>query len=205
MGRATILDGHLLQRLYDRMLAWAAHPRAPVILSSLSFAESSFFPIPPDVMLGPMCLARPGKAWYFAAICTVSSVLGGLLGYVIGRWAFQWIEPWLMSSAYSGIFLSTMDAFETWGFLYILLAGFTPIPYKVFTIGAGVMGMPVIPFLLGSAVGRGARFFLVAGLIRAMGERGAQRLRSWVDTAGWLALVVVAVAGGAWWYFGGRH
>ncbi len=205
MGRATILDGHLLQRLYDRMLAWAAHPRAPVILSSLSFAESSFFPIPPDVMLGPMCLARPGKAWYFAAICTVSSVLGGLLGYVIGRWAFQWIEPWLMSSAYSGIFLSTMDAFETWGFLYILLAGFTPIPYKVFTIGAGVMGMAVIPFLLGSAVGRGARFFLVAGLIRAMGERGAQRLRSWVDTAGWLALVVVAVAGGAWWYFGGRH
>jgi len=205
MGRATILDGHLLQRLYDRMLAWAAHPRAPVILSSLSFAESSFFPIPPDVMLGPMCLARAGKAWYFAAICTVSSVLGGLLGYVIGRWAFQWIEPWLMSSAYSGIFLSTMDAFETWGFLYILLAGFTPIPYKVFTIGAGVMGMAVIPFLLGSAVGRGARFFLVAGLIRAMGERGAQRLRSWVDTAGWLALVVVAVAGGAWWYFGGRH
>ncbi len=205
MGQETLFDGHLLQRLYDRVLAWAAHPRAPAILSGLSFAESSFFPIPPDVMLGPMCLARPGKAWNFAIICTVSSVLGGLLGYVIGRWAFSWIEPWLMSSAYSGLFLSTVDAFETWGFLYILLAGFTPIPYKVFTIGAGVIGMPVAPFLLGSAAGRGARFFLVAGLIRAMGDKGAQRLRMLVDTAGWIVLLAAAIAGASWWYFGGSH
>jgi membrane protein YqaA with SNARE-associated domain len=128
-----------------------------------------------------------------------------MLGYIIGRWAFQWIEPWLMSSAYADLFLSTVDAFETWGFLYILLAGFTPIPYKVFTIGAGVIGMPVIPFLLGSAAGRGARFFLVAGLIRAMGDRGAQRLRVWVDAAGWIVLMVVVIAGVSWWYFGGSH
>jgi uncharacterized membrane protein YdjX (TVP38/TMEM64 family) len=110
-----------------------------------------------------------------------------------------------MSSAYADLFLSTVDAFETWGFVYILLAGFTPIPYKVFTLGAGVIGMPVIPFLLGSAAGRGARFFLVAGLIRAMGDRGAQRLRVWVDTAGWIVLMVVAIAGVSWWYFGGSH
>ncbi len=174
-------------------------------MSGLSFAESSFFPVPPDVMLGPMCLARPTKAWHFAALCTLSSVLGGLLGYAIGRWAFQWMEPWLMSSAYADIFLSAVDAFETWGFWYILLAGFTPIPYKVFTVGAGVIGMPVIPFLFGSAVGRGARFFLVAGLVRAMGEEGAQRLRRWVDTAGWIVLIMVLIAGGAWWYFGSGH
>ena len=205
MKKSSPFDGHLIQRLYDRVLAWAAHPRAPAIMSGLSFAESSFFPIPPDVMLGPMCLARQEKAWGFAALCTATSVLGGLLGYVIGRWAFQWIEPWLMSSVYADIFLSTVDAFETWGFLYILLAGFTPIPYKVFTVGAGVIGMPLIPFVLGSIAGRGARFFLVAGLIRAMGDRGAQRLRVWVDRAGWIVLLMVVIAGVSWWYFGGRH
>ncbi len=205
MRQETLFDGHLLQRLYDRVLAWAAHPRAPVIMSGLSFAESSFFPIPPDVMLGPMCLARPGKAWNFAALCTASSILGGLLGYAIGRWAFQWIEPWVMSSAYADIFLSTVDAFETWGFLCILLAGFTPIPYKVFTIGAGVVGMPVIPFLVGSTIGRGARFFLVAGLIRALGDKGAQRLRVWVDAAGWIVLLIVVIAGASWFYFWGRN
>ena len=204
MWQETLLDGHLLRRLYDQVLAWAAHPKAPAILSVLSFAESSFFPIPPDVMLGPMCLARRGKAWNFAALCTASSILGGLLGYAIGRWALQWIEPWLMSSPYAEIFLSTVDAFETWGVVYILLAGFTPIPYKIFTIGAGVIGMPVIPFLFGSAVGRGARFFLVASLIRAMGDKGTQRLRVWVDAAGWIVLVLVMIAGVSWWYFGGR-
>lgn len=110
-----------------------------------------------------------------------------------------------MASAYAGVFTSAVEAFEQWGFFYILLAGFTPIPYKVFTVSAGVVGMPMIPFVLGSAVGRGARFFLVAGLIRAMGERAAARLRVWVDTAGWAVLVVATVAAAAWWYFGGEH
>ena len=205
MSQRTLTDGHFFQRVYDKVLAWAAHPKAPAILSGLSFAESSFFPVPPDVMLGPMCLARPVRAWKFATICTISSVLGGVLGYAIGRWAFQWIEPWIMSSSYAEVFLATVDAFETWGFLYILLAGFTPIPYKVFTIGAGVVGMPVIPFLFGSAVGRGARFFLVAGLIRAMGDRGAQRLRVWVDTAGWIVLLLAIIVAALWRIFGRGH
>jgi membrane protein YqaA with SNARE-associated domain len=196
-------DGHMLQRLYDQVLGWSAHPRAPAILCGLSFAESSFFPIPPDVMLAPMCLARPRKSWQFATLCTVSSILGGLLGYAIGRWAFVWIEPWLMSSAYADVFVSAVSSFERWGFLYILLAGFTPIPYKVFTISAGVVGMPMLPFVLGSAAGRGARFFLVAGLIRAMGDQAAARLRIWVDTAGWIALLIAVLAGAAWLYFGG--
>ena len=205
MSQRTLTDGHIFQRVYDKVLAWAAHPKAPAIMSGLSFAESSFFPVPPDVMLGPMCLARPARARKFATICTISSVLGGVLGYAIGRWAFQWIEPWIMSSSYAEVFLATVDAFETWGFLYILLAGFTPIPYKVFTIGAGVVGMPVIPFLFGSVVGRGARFFLVAGLIRAMGDRGAQRLRVWVDTAGWIVLLLAIIVAALWWIFGRGH
>ena len=195
--------GGVFQLLYDRVLAWSGHPRAPSILAGLSFAESSFFPIPPDVMLAPMCLAKPRRAWWFATLCTVASVLGGLLGYLIGRLAFGAIEPWLMQSSYREAFLAAVASFERWGALYILLAGFTPIPYKVFTISAGVVGMPVLPFVLGSTVGRGGRFFLVAGLIRALGERGAERLRTWVDTIGWAVLALTGAGFLAWWLFGG--
>ncbi len=204
MKEKEVSDGRLMQRIYDRVLKWSGHPRAPAILCGLSFAESSFFPIPPDVMLAPMCLAQPRKSWRFAALCTISSILGGVLGYAIGRWAFSWIEEWLLSSVYADVFLSASTAFENWGFLYILLAGFTPIPYKIFTISAGVVGMPMIPFLLGSAVGRGARFFLVAGLIRAMGEKAADSLRKWVDLAGWIVIAIVIVASVFWLYFGGQ-
>jgi membrane protein YqaA with SNARE-associated domain len=194
----TVRSPSLFKRLYDQVLAWSSHPRAPAILSGLSFAESSFFPVPPDVMLGPMCLARPARAGCFASLCTLSSVAGGLLGYLIGRLAFHWIEPWLMSSSYADVFLSAVASFERWGAIYILVAGFTPIPYKIFTIGAGVVGMPILPFMLGSVVGRGARFFLVAGLIRLMGDKAADRLRAWVDTIGWVVLLLAGIGLAAW-------
>lgn len=187
--------------MYERVLLWSGHRRAPVFLAMLSFAESSFFPIPPDVMLAPMCLARPRKAWALAGLCTISSVIGGLFGYLLGRWAFASIGPWVLSSSYAGLFHQAVAAFEKWGVVYILLAGFTPIPYKIFTISAGVLGMPFLPFLAGSAVGRGGRFFMVAGLVRMLGDRGAERLRPWVDTAGWLLLVAVIAAG--WWFSAG--
>lgn len=193
------------QRLYDRVLEWSGHRRAPAILSVLSFAESSFFPIPPDVMLAPMCLARPQRAWWFATLCTLSSVAGGMLGYMIGRLAFGWIEPWLMASSYADVFNAAVASFERYGAVYILLAGFTPIPYKVFTIGAGVVGMPVLPFVLGSAAGRGGRFFLVAGLIRLMGDKAAQRLRSWVDLIGWIVLAAAGILFLTWYLMGGEH
>lgn len=197
-------SGGVFQRLYDRVLSWSAHRRAPSILAGLSFAESSFFPIPPDVMLAPMCLARPRRAWWFAALCTASSVAGGVLGYLIGRLAFGLIEPWLMTSSYADAFLAAVESFERWGAVYILLAGFTPIPYKVFTISAGVVGMPLLPFILGSTAGRGARFFLVAGLIRAMGDKAAERLRTWVDLIGWAVLALAGAGFLAWWLLGGR-
>lgn len=184
----------MFKRLYDRVLQWSAHPRAPAYLAALSAAESSVFPVPPDVMLAPMCLARPERAWWLAALCTLSSVLGGLIGFLIGHFAFGLIEPLVVRWGYGDAFEAAVTAFETHGFWYILLAGFTPIPYKVFTISAGVVGMPFLPFLAGSLAGRGGRFFLVAGLIRLGGERLAGRLRQYVDLAGWGVLIAALVA-----------
>jgi membrane protein YqaA with SNARE-associated domain len=155
-------------------------------------------------MLAPMCLAHPRRGWWYAFVCTVSSVLGGLFGYAIGRWAFSVIEPWLMQSMYADTFRGAVASFETWGFAYILLAGFTPIPYKVFTIAAGVVGMPLLPFLGGSIIGRGGRFFLVAALIRALGDRAAEKMRVWVDTIGWAVLALVLAALLAWRIGGGN-
>lgn len=178
-------------RLYDRVIALSAHRRAPSLLAALSFTESSFFPVPPDVMLIPMCLARPAHSWRYAALCTLFSVLGGIAGYLLGKLAFAWIEPWLMDSSYANAFTGAVAAFETWGFWYILLAGFTPIPYKVFTISAGVVGMPLLAFIGGSVIGRGGRFFLVAALIRLGGEKLAIRLRKYIDMIG---LIIIALA-----------
>jgi membrane protein YqaA with SNARE-associated domain len=185
----------MFKKLYDRVLSWSNHKKAPLYLSLLSAAESSIFPIPPDVMLAPMCLATPRRSWYFATLCTVSSVIGGLIGYLIGKLAFGMIEPWLLESSYADVFEHAVSAFGEHGFWYILLAGFTPVPYKIFTISAGVVGMPPLSFLAGSVAGRGGRFFLVAGLIRLGGERLESKLRQWIDLIGWsvLALAIVVV------------
>lgn len=180
-------------KLYDWVITLASSSRAKSWLSVLSFTESSFFPIPPDVLLAPMCLAKPLKGWWYALLCTVFSVLGGMAGYLIGKLAFGKIEPWLMSSHYSDAFTHAVAAFETWGFWYILLAGFTPIPYKVFTISAGVVGMPFLAFVFGSVAGRGGRFFLVAGIIRLGGKDAADKLRKYVDLIGWLVLALAVL------------
>ena len=180
-------------RLYDWVIQLAAHRRSPAYLSVLSFTESSFFPIPPDVMLIPMCLAKPDRAWFYAASCTLFSILGGMAGYLIGKLAFGWIEPWLMDSSYVDVFTHAVASFDEWGFWYILLAGFTPIPYKIFTISAGVVGMPFWIFTAGSTVGRGGRFFLVAGLIRLGGKDFADKMRRYIDLIGWVLLALAAV------------
>lgn len=189
-------------RLYDRVIALSGHPRAQAFLAALSFIESSVFPIPPDVMLAPMCLAKPEKSWRYAAVCTFFSVLGGMAGYLIGKLAFGWIEPWLLDSRYADTFASAVAAFETWGFWYILVAGFTPIPYKIFTVSAGVVGMPFLTFVGGSVIGRGGRFFLVAALIRLGGEKLAGQLRRYIDVIGW-AVIVLAILVFAYIKFGG--
>ncbi|MEO2022531.1 MAG: YqaA family protein [Pirellulaceae bacterium] len=183
----------MFKRLYDRVLSWSTHKNAPAYLSVLSAAESSVFPVPPDVMLAPMCLANPRRAWFFAGLCTVSSVIGGMVGFLIGKLAFSAIEPWLMNSSYASVFEQTVSSFGEHGFWYILLAGFTPIPYKIFTISAGVVGMSPLTFLAGSVIGRGGRFFLVAGLIRLGGEALEQKLRQWIDLIGWSVLALAVL------------
>jgi membrane protein YqaA with SNARE-associated domain len=183
----------LFSSLYDRAMRWARHRHAPRYLVALSFAESSFFPIPPDVMLGPMSMAAPSRAWWFATLTTVASVIGGLAGYLIGVFAFEAIEPWLRDSHYWSAYLRSKEWFVEWGFWAVFLAGFSPIPYKVFTITAGVIGMSLGPFVLASVVGRGARFFLVAALMAWGGERMESLLREYIDRVGWLVVLVAVV------------
>ncbi len=183
----------LFSSLYAKVMQWSRHKYAIYCLAVVSFSESSFFLIPPDVMLAPMTLAKPNKAWFYAGITTISSVLGGLLGYFIGSFAFQYIEPWLLSSHYVDAFHLAVSWFEQWGFWAILLAGFTPIPYKVFTIASGTLGMALIPFVLGSIIGRGARFFLVAGLMKWGGEKLESQLHGWMDRIGWATIILVIV------------
>lgn len=184
----------IFSRLYDLTLRWARHRHAPYYLAGLSFAESSFFPIPPDVMLAPMSLAQPERAWRYAGLTTLMSVLGGVLGYLIGMFAFELIEPILHRYGYWDVYLKAVTWFKDWGVWVVFLAGFTIIPYKVFTISAGVMGMAFVPFVLASAVGRGARFFLVAGLIAWGGSRMEGLLRRYIDTLGYIVVVAAFIA-----------
>jgi len=181
--------------LYRRAMLWARHPRAPWYLGGMSFVESSFFPVPPDVMLAPMCLASPRKAWYFALITSIASVLGGLFGYAIGYFALDLLLPWLQQSSYWPAYQTAVAWFERWGVWAVFIAGFSPIPYKVFTIAAGALSMALLPFTLASFVGRGLRFFLVAGLMAWGGERMEAVLHSYVDRLGWATVALLALAG----------
>lgn len=186
--------------LYDRVLRWASHPRATWYLGGLSFAESSFFPIPPDVMLAPMSLARPAQAMRYALITTMASVVGGAAGYLIGLLALEWVIPILEQFGYMEHYEQVSRVFDTWGFWAVLVAGFSPIPYKVFTIGAGALAMNMPVFMLASLAGRGMRFFLVAGLVRWGGPRIEPVLRQYVERLGW-ATVALLIIGLLVWRF----
>ena len=192
----------LFEPLYHRVLGWARHRHAERYLAAMSFAESSFFPIPPDVMLAPMCLADRSRAWRFAAVTTVASIAGGLLGYGIGYFLFEAIEPWLRESHYWDAYSRGQEWFGRYGVWAVFVAGFSPIPYKIFTIAAGVAVLNLPGFLIASAVGRGARFFLVAGLIVLGGERMEEMLPRYVERLGW-AVVILAVVAGLWLARGG--
>lgn len=183
--------------LYERVLLWSRHPHAERYLGAMSFAESSFFPIPVDVMLAPMCLADRNQWVRFAAIATVFSVLGGLAGYGIGYGMFELIEPWLKDSHYWDAYETSQRWFDEYGVLVVFVAGFSPIPYKVFTIAAGVAALNVPGFLIASLIGRAARFFLVAGLVRLGGERFETTLQQHIERIGW-AVVAASVALIAW-------
>ena len=181
----------IFQPIYDRVLRWSRHRHAERYLFGMSMAEATFFPVPPDVMLAPMVLGNRSKAWRLAFLTTLASVLGGLIGYLIGWFAFEVVYPLIERIGYDDTYQTAVDAFEDYGLWLVVVVGFTPIPYKIITIAAGAMLMPLPLFILASFIGRGARFFLVAVLIYSGGEKMAEKLRDWVDAIGW---TVVALA-----------
>ena len=182
---------HKFLELYEYVLKLANHAKAKYYLFFLSVAESSFFPIPPDVMLLPMCLSNSKKAWKFALITTVGSVLGGIIGYLIGVYAFGFIELYLYDWGYMSAYERAVLWFEEWGFWAIFIAGFSPIPYKVFTIAGGALLMPILPFILASIIGRGARFYLVALFVIMFGKQADELIRKHMSKLVWGMVLLI--------------
>jgi membrane protein YqaA with SNARE-associated domain len=196
-GRPADDGRRMFQRLYQWTLSLAESPRAPWALAAVSFAESSFFPIPPDTLLVPMSLARPASAWRYAAICTIASVLGGILGYAIGYLLFETVGQWLIHLyGYADKMEQVRESYAKWGALLILVKGVTPIPFKLVTIVSGLLGYNFPLFLLLSAITRGARFFLLAGALTLFGDR----IRGFLEKnfGLFLILIVVFIVLGFW-------
>ena len=185
----------MLRRLYDWTMELARHRYAAWALAGVAFIESSVFPIPPDVMLIPMALAERAKAWLYAAIATAASVIGGLAGYAIGYFLFETIGQSLIALyGYTEAFESFADRYNEWGAWIVFIAGTTPFPYKVITIASGVTALDLGVFIVASVLARGARFFLVAGLLYWLGPP----IRDFIERyLGLLAtLFVVLLVGG---------
>ncbi|RTZ66299.1 MAG: DedA family protein [Aquificaceae bacterium] len=183
----------LFSNIYKKVIEYSRHKYAERYLSALSFAESSFFPIPPDVMLIPMSLAQPSKWIRFATLTTIASVLGGIAGYFIGVWAVDWLHPVIVDWGYAEKFSQVKDLFNRWGIWAVLAAGFSPIPYKLFTISAGLLSMAFLPFIIASAIGRGLRFFLVSGLVAKIGPKMEPLIIKYIEWLGWLVVLLLVL------------
>ena len=181
---------NLFPRTYDTIMSWAKSKHAVSILSTVSFVESFIFPLPPDLLLIPLSISKPKKAYYFAMLTTIFSVLGGVIGYFIGIY-------------FADLFLSTLGwmfdekSVETtigwmaeWGVMVVLISGFSPIPYKIFTVASGVTGLTFIPFLIASFLGRGMRFFLIGFVISKGGDNLEKKLRKYSEVIGWTGLSI---------------
>ncbi|WIH06476.1 DedA family protein [Xanthomonas translucens pv. graminis] len=186
--------------LYERAIAWSRHRRAPTFLTALSFAEAIVFPVPPEVMLAPMSLAQPRRALWFATLSLMGSVAGALVGYMLGHFAFAAVQPliewlgWTQKIDAQVSHLREVVAESPWrAFWLLVLAGFTPIPLKIFTWASGIVGIPLLPFLASMLVGRGKRVYLVAGAIRLGGPRAEAALRRWIEPLGWVAMAILAL------------
>lgn len=197
----------LFAPIYERALAWARHRNAPALLTGLSFAEAVVFPVPPEVMLAPMCLSQPRRGFWFATLSLLGSLAGAVLGYLLGHFAFELVKPLLESLGWMAkideqvAYLRMVSEQSPWKAFWILvLAGFTPIPLKFFTWASGIVGVPLLPFLASMAVGRGKRVYLIALAIRLGGERAEKALHRYIEPVGWVVsvLLVLAVAWFAW-------
>jgi membrane protein YqaA with SNARE-associated domain len=182
----------MFRALYDWTLRLAAHRHAIRSLAVISFCESSFFPIPPDVMVVPMVLARRDEAYKIATVCTIASVLGGLLGYAIGMFLYDSVGQWLISVYGMNDGIESFRAtYREWGAWIILIKGFTPIPFKLVTIASGIAGFSFPIFVVASVVTRGARFFLIAWLLRRYGAPMQDFIERRLTLVGWLFLATL--------------
>lgn len=184
-----------IHKIYDAVLHLSASKNALVWLAIISFIESSFFPIPPDIMLIPMILATPRQAWKIAGVCTISSVIGAYLGYVIGFYFFQLIaEPLLQFYHYLDEFNSFKNMYSEYGAWIVFGAGITPFPYKIITIASGVVHLNLVVFTFASLIARGLRFYLIAWLLKTYGER----MRIFIEkNLGWLSILfLILLIGG---------
>ncbi len=180
--------------LYDKVIHWSRHKYAPRYLAAVSFMESSFFPIPVVFMLAPMVAAKPDSGLKLALIATISSVMGGLLGYGCGIFLIEAVRPLITDFGYQDSYELARSWFEKWGFWALFLAGISPIPYKVFTIAAGSLSMGLLPFIVASFIGRAGQFFLAAGLIMLLGPKFEPLARRYVEWIGWAVVVLAVVA-----------
>ena len=177
--------------IYDVCMRWAASKQAPRWLALVSTIESIFFPVPPDFMLIPMSIAKPENWWRYALLCTVTTVIGGLIGYALGYFAIDALQPWIERAGYAPRMAQVNELFALYGFWIVFVAGFTPIPYKVFTIASGAAHLALLPFVLGSVISRGLRFFLVAGLCAWGGPKLAPTIQKYIEAIGWIMAVLI--------------
>lgn len=185
----------MLRALYNRTMAFAAHRNASWALAGVSFAESSFFPIPPDILLIPMVLAKRAKAWFYASICTIASVAGGLAGWVIGAFLFEAVaEPILQVYGYAHEFEDFAERYNEYGAWIVFFAGLTPFPYKVITIASGATGLSLPVFIIASLLSRGLRFFAVSALLWWLGPPIRDFIERWLGLL--FTLFVIALFGG---------
>jgi membrane protein YqaA with SNARE-associated domain len=191
--------------LYERALVWSRSPRAPALLVVLSFAEAVIFPVPPEIMLAPMCLSQPRRGFWFAGLSLAGSLAGAAIGYTLGHYAYDAVRPLLASIGWNidplVASLRAMIVQSPWkAFWWLVLAGFSPIPLKFFTWASGIVGVPLLPFFASMAVGRGKRVLLVAAAIYLGGERAEAALRRYIEPVGWgaMALLVTGVCYFVW-------
>lgn len=183
----------MFSALYSKIMKWAAHPHAERYLIGISVFESIFFPVPTALMVAPMAVARPERAVRIALIATTMSVLGGIVGYYLGFFAINAIEPIIKDVGYWDKYQVAQSWFAEWGFWAVVIAGFSPIPFKLFTLSAGALSMALLPFILAATVGRAAHFFLVSLLMAWAGPKLEPMVRKYIEWFGWLTVALVAV------------
>ena len=183
----------IFKGLYEWTMRCAAHRHAERYLAGVSIIESIFFPVPTALMVAPMAVARPDHAVRIALIATVTSVLGGLFGYALGYYAIAAVEPVIESAGYWDKYMIAQDWFARWGFWAVVVAGFSPIPFKLFTISAGALSMSIPPFLLAALIGRAGHFFVVSLSMAWAGPRLEPVVRKYIEWLGWATVVALVV------------